>query len=77
MTANVKTIDISSEEDRQYHYRDGSTFSVPTPIRLDIIEDDRGVTHRVISQDGRTYRPERGWVGIAWTPKTDAPAYVA
>lgn len=70
-------IDITSEAERVYHYGNGSKFYVPTPKELHVIDDEKGVTHRVVSMNGRTYRPERGWVGISWEPKPGAPAFVA
>lgn len=73
----TKTLDVSSEEERQYVYGNGGTFTVPTPVELHIIEDAKGVSHRVISADGRTYRPERGWTGIVWLPKSGQPAFIA
>lgn len=71
------TIDITSEAKRVYHYADGKTFTVPTPTKLHVITDEKGVTHRVESANGCTFRPERGWVGISWEPKEGAPAFVA
>ena len=67
-------LDISSEADRLYHYADGSTFSVPSPVELTITDSG---SHRVTARDGRTYRPERGWVGISWLPREGQPAFVA
>lgn len=70
-------IDITSEQSRKYHYSDGSTFTVPSPQELYVIQDDRGATHRIVSEDGRTYRPERGWVGISWVVKDGCPPFIA
>lgn len=72
-----KMIKIDSEFERKYHYRDGAVFTVPEPLELHIIEDERGITHRVVSKDGRTYRPERSWIGISWMPRDGAAAFVA
>lgn len=73
----TKELDISSEAERTYHYPSGHSFTVPSPATLFILTDDGGASHRVISADGRTYRPERGWIGISWLPKAGSPAFVA
>lgn len=73
----MKEIDISTEQRREYHYADGKTFCIDAPKKLTVIEDERGVTHRVEASDGKTYRPERGWTGISWLPRDGAPAFVA
>lgn len=72
-----KIVNIESEVEREYVYGDGSKFVVPEPKELHIIQDDKGVSHRVISKNGRTYRPERNWVGISWLPASGAPSFVA
>lgn len=73
----MKTIDITSEAARTYHYGGDKTFTIAAPSRVHVIEDDNGVTHRVEAADGQTYRPERGWTGISWLPKAGAPSFVA
>lgn len=70
-------IDVSTEQRRTYHYAGGKTFEVKEPLRVHVIEDAKGITHRVEAVDGQTYRPERGWLGISWEPKPGAPAFVA
>jgi len=70
-------LDISSERERSYHYAKGDVFTIPSPKALYVIRDENGTTHRVVSDDGRTYRPERGWVGISWLPLEGQPAFVA
>ncbi|MER9680784.1 hypothetical protein NKJ23_15830 [Mesorhizobium sp. M0184] len=72
-----KVIAIDSELERQYHYADGAIFNVPEPKTVHVIADDRGVTHRVISRNGRTYRPERNWIGISWLPAAGEAPFVA
>jgi len=74
----MKELDVSSEAQRTYHYPNGVTFVIADPIKVHILVDDMGgVSHRVISGDGETYRPERGWVGISWRPRDGQPAFVA
>lgn len=75
--SGMKEIDISSEEVRFYTYADFSTFRIGEPDKLFVIEDEHGVTHRVIDKEGVTHRPERGWVGISWKPRDGQPAFVA
>ena len=70
----MKELDISSESERAYHYAEGRTFSIDSPKTLFIT--DTG-SHRVVANDGRTYRPERGWLAISWLPRAGAPAFVA
>lgn len=72
-----KELDITTEDSRTYTYPSGAQFVIANPETLHIIEDDRGVTHRVIDTSGRTHRPERGWVGISWIAKDGAPKFVA
>lgn len=67
-------IELKSEQNRTYHYPDGSSFTIETPRHLTVLESG---SHRIISCDGRTYRPERGWIAISWLPKTGEPAWVA
>ena len=56
----------------------GDDFTIVAPVTLFVLVDDEGgVSHRVIASNGRTYRPERGWVGISWKPGKDQPAFVA
>lgn len=73
----TKQLDITSEAFREYHYASGEMFRIEAPKTLHVIEDERGVSHRVEAADGRTYRPERGWVGISWQPRDGATPYVA
>jgi hypothetical protein len=74
----TKELDISSEARRTYYYGNGGTFVIPDPERLFILIDDNGgVSHRVVSGNGETYRPERDWVGISWRPRDGQPAFVA
>ncbi len=73
----MPAIDVSSEASRTYHYANGATFEIVAPVLVHVIEDEKGVSHRVEASDGRTYRPERGWVGISWLPKPGEPAFVA
>jgi hypothetical protein len=73
----MTTIDVSTEELREYHYADGSIFAISEPLTVHVLADDRGVSHRVEAADGKTYRPERGWVGISWRPKAGEPPFVA
>lgn len=70
-------IDITSEAFREYHYEGGKVFRIEAPTTLHVINDAKGTTHRVIAADGRTYRPERGWLAISWEPRAGAPSFVA
>lgn len=70
-------IDITSEASRTYTYGSGATFTIAEPATLHTIEDDKGVSHRVIDKSGGTHRPERGWVGISWIAHEGAPKFVA
>lgn len=70
-------IDITSEAFREYHYDGSKVFRILAPETLHVINDAKGATHRVIAEDGRTYRPERGWLAISWEPKPGSPAFVA
>ncbi len=73
----MREIDISSEKLRQYTYRDGAIFTILEPVKLFVIEDERGLTHRVIDNSGMTHRPNPVRVGISWMPLDGEPAFVA
>lgn len=70
----TQSLDIRSEVERTYHYRDGASFTVPQPHELHLTESG---SHRIVSLNGRTYRPERGWLAISWQPRPGQPAFVA
>lgn len=67
-------LDITSEIERIYHYPGGDTFTINRPRELHVTDNG---SHRVIAHDGRTYRPERGWLAISWLPADGAPAFIA
>lgn len=71
------TIETNTEAYRIYHYASGATFRIEAPLRVHVITDAVGATHRVEAADGQTYRPERGWVAISWEPRPEAPSFVA
>lgn len=73
----IKPIDVSSEEYREYTYANGATVRIDQPAELYVITDERGVTHRVVDKSGVTHRPERGWLKISWRPRDGQPAFVA
>lgn len=70
-------IDVQSEQSRTYHYPNDATFTVAEPLRVHVLLDERGVSHRIEASDGQAYRPERGWLAISWLPKEGAPPFVA
>lgn len=70
----MTSLDIQSEEFREYIYEDGNVLVIENPIELFIT--DTG-SHRVIAEDGRVYRPTPGYLGIAWKPRKGEPAFVA
>jgi hypothetical protein len=74
---DIKPIDISSEEWRVYAYDGDKKTFIHNPSLLYVINDDKGVTHRVLDKDGVTHRPERGWLKISWKPREGHPAFVA
>ena len=66
-------LDLTTEANRTYHYPAGD-FTIEAPQKLTVT--DTG-SHRVVAEDGRTYRPERGWLAISWLPREGKPAFVA
>lgn len=58
--------DVSVEEFRMYHYKDGSVFYVPEPMILFLKRDENGDSHRIVTKSGLTVYPTRGWIGISW-----------
>lgn len=72
----MEKICVSSEEYRDYHYGDGSSFRVAEPVDLFLVSDGGRDSHRIVASDGVTYRPERGWVAISWKPKSGHQPFV-
>lgn len=58
--------DISVETERNYIYADGSIFTMSEPKTLFLKRDEHGDSHRVVTKDGWTHYPRRGWIGIRW-----------
>ncbi len=72
----MSSLNISSEEYRVYHYRDGS-YRIESPVELYKHDGSSGMTHRVIDAAGLTHRPTPGWLGLSWKPRDGQPAFVA
>ncbi|MBB4857031.1 hypothetical protein HNO88_000328 [Novosphingobium chloroacetimidivorans] len=75
----MSEIDISTEEYRTYTYAPFGTYTIRNPVKLFVMPSDgtEDGSHRVIDADGVTHRPAKGWVGLSWKAKPDAPAFVA
>lgn len=58
--------DVSVESERIYLYPNGERLKISLPTKLFVRRDAAGDSHRVVAQDGYTYYPRRGWLGIAW-----------
>lgn len=58
--------DISKETLREYVYPNGDVYSINAPEYLYVKQDDKGDSHRVVSMDGMTHYPKRGWIAIRW-----------
>lgn len=69
----MKTIDIKSEEYREYVYADG-TYRIESPVEVHVT--DTG-SHRVIDKSGVTHRPADKWLAVRWKPMDGQPAFVA
>ena len=57
--------DISVESKRGYVFN-GIELEIVEPKTLFLKRDERGDSHRIVTKDGRTYYPARGWLGIWW-----------
>lgn len=75
--SEVKPVDISSEQYREYHYADGGLYRIDTPVSLYVFEGKSGWTQRVVDAAGVTHRPTPGWLAISWKPKDGTPPFVA
>lgn len=58
--------DIGVETERTYFYPNGGELHIPEPAVLFLKRDDRGDSHRIVTKDGFSYYPARGWLGIRW-----------
>lgn len=67
-------VDVSSEDFREYIYGNGGKFRINRPVTLYVLANG---SHRVVAENGLTYRPERGYVGISWLPKKGEKPFVA
>lgn len=73
----MKTIDITSEVYREYHYIvEGSrgVYVIHSPVNVTVMENG---SHRVVDSSGITHRPTPGFIAINWKPKDGSPAFVA
>jgi hypothetical protein len=61
--------DISVELFREYIYGNGERLRIDDPQTMFLKTDIRGDSHRIVSADGSTYYPRRGWVGIRWAQR--------
>lgn len=67
--------DISVETERTYIYGNGSELHIPSPETLFLKRDERGDSHRIVTKDGFTYYPNRGWIGIKWKAPLEAVSF--
>ncbi len=71
-----REIDLTGELWRTYHYDKEVIWTVSSPGRLFVRADDRGETHRLVTEKGLCFRPNRGWIGISWEMR-DSHAFIA
>ena len=76
--SDLKFIDISSEEYREY------TFVTDTGIKVKQRYDDplklhvsKSGGHRLFTANGHAYYVSPGWIGIEWVSKKDKPHFVS
>ena len=55
--------DISTEMYRTYHYLTGDTFTVQSPIGLNV---SKSGGHKIICADSTSYYIRIGWIAISW-----------
>jgi hypothetical protein len=67
-------IDISSEQEREYHFPNKSVLYIIKPLYLSVSESGG---HRVYTVDGWSYyiQPKEGW-WIRWKVKKGQPHFV-
>lgn len=74
VAAPAPSLDISSEQYREYTYADGTKFKIDGPTELFVTNTG---SHRVVDRFGITHRPEKGYVGISWKAREGQPKFVA
>lgn len=69
----MTTIDITSEQYREYVYTNGA-YRIEQPTSVTITDSG---SHRVVDRNGITHRPADGWLALRWKPLDGQPAFVA
>ena len=67
---NLKFVDISHEEVRQYLFPNGAKIEIHFPLKLGI---DRNNTHRVFDSTGLSYFIPPNWIAVVTKPKPGGP----
>jgi hypothetical protein len=71
---DLKFIDISSEQFREYTFPDGSTYTIDKPVKLAVRQSG---SHSVIDVYGNNYYIKSNFIAIKWLPYDGQPNFVA
>lgn len=71
--SGLEFTDISSEQQREYIFRDGATATIENPLYLNV-SDSGG--HRILDTQGTCHYIPTGWVWLQWKVKDGAPHFI-
>ena len=69
---NLKFVDISSEEYREYNFGDKGAIRINKPLRLNVSKNG----HRVFDESGTSHYIPMGWIGLHWEVREGQPNFV-
>jgi hypothetical protein len=75
MNNDLKEMEITTEEWREYRYSNGDVYRIENPTHLWLKSDERGDSHRILDADGSTHYPRRGWVAIVWSAPAEPVSF--
>lgn len=71
--SGLEFIDISSEQYREYIFKDGATVIIDNPLYLSVSESGG---HRLLDSKEVCHYIPAGWVWLQWKVKDGAPHFV-
>ena len=71
---DMKFIDISTEQYRQYTFVGGEVVRIAAPMELNV---SAGGGHRILDAAGVSHYVPTGWLHLCWEVKPGSPAFVA
>jgi hypothetical protein len=65
-------VDISSEEFREYQFKEFETIRINSPLYLSISKNG----HRILDAEGTSHFVPGGWIHLKWKAKENQPHFV-